>query len=169
MWNWNTALTWRNLPIPSPKWCSVFFRFKKSPKMCAMVQVVAFFWGWSSLRSTPHPVTVTTRIIAFLVGNPYKPSFATVTGWGVDPSHPTFSRNPYNGYINSYYWVDEFYPLLYRNNGSLDPGTCRSLGFRGSLNWLSQWLTFKLVGITYYLIGKMSSLNGFIPWSEMAE
>ena len=31
-------------------------------------------------------------------------------------------------------WVDEFYPLLYRNNGSLDPGTCRSLGFRGSLN-----------------------------------
>ena len=28
-------------------------------------------------RSTPHPVTVTTRIITFLVGNPYKPSFAT--------------------------------------------------------------------------------------------
>ena len=23
--------------------------------------------------------------ITFLVGNPYKPSFATVTGWGVDP------------------------------------------------------------------------------------
>ena len=37
------------------------------------------------IRSTPHPVTVTTRIITFLVGNPYKPSFATVTGWGVDP------------------------------------------------------------------------------------
>ncbi len=32
------------------------------------------------VRSTPHPVTVTTRIITFLVGNPYKPSFATVTG-----------------------------------------------------------------------------------------
>ena len=42
--------------------------------------------GWLILvRSTPHPVTVTTRIITFLVGNPYKPSFATVTGWGVDP------------------------------------------------------------------------------------
>ncbi len=39
------------------------------------------------LRSTPHPVTVTTRIITFLVGNPYKPSFATETGWGVDPSY----------------------------------------------------------------------------------
>ena len=24
--------------------------------------------------------------------------------------HPTFSRNPYNGYINHYYWVDEFIP-----------------------------------------------------------
>ena len=40
-----------------------------------------------SVRSTPHPVTVTTRIITFLVGNPYKPSFATVTGWGVDPKY----------------------------------------------------------------------------------
>ncbi len=39
-----------------------------------------------ALRSTPHPVTVTTRIITFLAGNPYKPSFATVTGWGVDPT-----------------------------------------------------------------------------------
>ena len=31
-------------------------------------------------------------------------------------------RNPYNGYINPYYWVDD-HPLLYGNNGSLDPGT----------------------------------------------
>ena len=45
------------------------------------------------LRSTPHPVTVTTRIVTFLVGNPYKPSFATVTGWGVDPRFiPVFTR-----------------------------------------------------------------------------
>ncbi len=45
------------------------------------------FVNLAYLRSTPHPVTVTTRIITFLVGNPYKPSFATVTGWGVDPRH----------------------------------------------------------------------------------
>ena len=32
-----------------------------------------------------------------------------------------FNRNPYNGYINPYYWVDD-HPLLYGNNGSLDPG-----------------------------------------------
>ena len=31
---------------------------------------------------SPLPVRVTTRIITFLVRNPYKPSFPTVTGWG---------------------------------------------------------------------------------------
>ena len=36
--------------------------------------------------------------------------------------HLTFNRNPYNGYIDPYYWVDD-HPLLYGNNGSLDPGT----------------------------------------------
>ena len=30
--------------------------------------------------------------------------------------------NPYSGYVNPYYWVDD-HPLLYGNNGSLDPGT----------------------------------------------
>ena len=30
--------------------------------------------------------------------------------------------NPYNGYLNPYYWVDD-HPLLYGNNGSLDPST----------------------------------------------
>ena len=39
------------------------------------------------VRSTPLPVTVTTRIITFLVGDPYNPSFATVTGRGVDPMY----------------------------------------------------------------------------------
>ena len=35
----------------------------------------------------PFPVTVTTRIITFLVGNPYKPLFATVTGKGPHPKY----------------------------------------------------------------------------------
>ena len=39
---------------------------------------------------------------------------------------PPFNRNPYNGYINPYYWVDD-HPLLYGNNGSLDPGTNKDL------------------------------------------
>ena len=40
----------------------------------------------------------------------------------IGDGHPTFNRNPYNGYINPYYWVDD-HPLLYGNNQSLDPGT----------------------------------------------
>ena len=51
-------------------------------------------------RTTPHPVTVTTRIISFLVGNPYKPSFVAVTGWGVDQR-----------YINLLYTLDVYHPL----------------------------------------------------------
>ena len=42
-----------------------------------------------------------------------------------DGRPPTFNDgNPYNGYIyiNPYNWVDD-HPLLYGNNGSLDPGT----------------------------------------------
>ena len=40
-----------------------------------------------------------------------------------DGRPPTFNDgNPYNGYINPYYWVDD-HPLLYRINESLDPGT----------------------------------------------
>ena len=45
--------------------------------------------------------------------------------WGLE--NPTFNRNPYNGYINPYYWVDD-HPLLCGNNGSLDPGT-KTLNF----------------------------------------
>ena len=36
--------------------------------------------------------------------------------------HPTLNRNPYNWYVKPYYWVDD-HPLLYGNNGSLDPST----------------------------------------------
>ena len=33
---------------------------------------------------------------------------------------PPLIGNPYNGYINLYCWVDD-HPLLYGNNGTLDP------------------------------------------------
>ena len=38
---------------------------------------------------------------------------------------PPLIWNHYNGYINPYYWVDD-HPLLYGNNGSLDPSTYQS-------------------------------------------
>ncbi len=47
---------------------------------------------------------------------------ATVKSRYIGDGHPTFNGNPFNGYINPYYWVDN-HPLLYGNNGSLDPGT----------------------------------------------
>ena len=39
---------------------------------------------------------------------------------------PPLIGNPCNGYINPYYWVDD-HPLLYGNNGSLDPRTHEGL------------------------------------------
>ena len=54
------------------------------------------FFGYTFFFVMVYPgaVTVTTRIIAFLVGNPYKPLFATVTGRGVVPSFSDGSENP---------------------------------------------------------------------------
>ena len=48
---------------------------------------------------SPLPVTVTTRIITFLVGDPYKPSFATVTGTGDNPTYTPLEI--YYGYTPS--------------------------------------------------------------------
>ena len=37
----------------------------------------------------PHPVTVTTQTVTFLVGNPYQSTFeVTVIGKGVNRTHP---------------------------------------------------------------------------------
>ena len=53
----------------------------------------------------------------------YEPgSKLLVLGMVIQP----LTGNPYNGYINPYYWVDD-HPLLYGNNGSFDPGTYKGL------------------------------------------
>ncbi len=41
------------------------------------------------------------------------------SGWSIPP----LIGNPYNEYINAYYWVDE-HPLTQGTNWSLDPSTC---------------------------------------------
>ena len=69
--------------------------------------VVCFFFGGGCLGNsfyseyrciyigtTPHPVRVTTRTITFLVGDPYKPSFVTVTGWGDNPIYTYVPSKP---------------------------------------------------------------------------
>ena len=57
----------------------------------------------------------------------------------IGDGHPAFNRNPYNGYINPYYWVDD-HPLA--NNGSLDPGTYRWWFFSTHLKHMpkSNWI-----------------------------
>ena len=50
----------------------------------------------------------------------------------IGDGHPTFNRNPYTGYINPYFWVDD-HSLLYGNNGSLDPGTYLLCGMLGTM------------------------------------
>ena len=60
-----------------------------------------------------------------------KNTCAVVKSRYIGDGHPTFNDgNPYNGYINPYYWVDD-HPLLYGSNGSLDPGTHPRLASRG--------------------------------------
>lgn len=47
----------------------------------------------------PHPVTVTFFISTFFVGNPYTPSFVTVTGLGGRPKiiNPYHQNNSLDG------------------------------------------------------------------------
>ena len=48
-------------------------------------------WGYEIfLGLSPLPVRVTTRIITFLVGNPYKPSFPLLLGGGTTQDIPFF-------------------------------------------------------------------------------
>ena len=61
------------------------------------------------------------------------PKCAMVKSRYIWDGHPTFNRNPYNWYIKPYYWVDD-HPLLYGNNGSLDPSTSDAWN-SGRLRW----------------------------------
>ena len=55
----------------------------------AVIKSIA--WGPVPLPRIP----VTTRIITFLVGDSYKPAFATVTGRGDNPKHSFVSTQLY--------------------------------------------------------------------------
>ncbi len=64
------------------------------------------FWRWEQ-QQVAHRSNVFSVIC---LGSEYPEctgeNFSNVMWDG----HPTFNRNPYNGYINPYYWVDEFIP-----------------------------------------------------------
>ena len=89
------------------------------------------------LRSTPHPVTVTTRIVTCLVGNPYKPSFATVTGWGEYPKyaiHRSYGIEPLSTESDRIFFPAGVQVLLLRvSSGTLGHGCPRVNGGPGIL------------------------------------
>ena len=60
---------------------------------------------------------------------------------------PPFNRIPYNVYINPYYWVDD-HPLLYGNNGSLDPGTYELIQIIETLKWIGFELYYHRLIVT---------------------
>ena len=74
------------------------FGNRHADRCCEVGRLRAFFWDVFFFSSPndyisvyvgcgPLPVTVTTRIITFLVGDPYKPSFTNVTGRGPHPMY----------------------------------------------------------------------------------
>ena len=83
---WPPITTNRTMGQTSTKW-SVNIA---TPTKCSSYATQEFFqWYHATVYFglSPLPVTVTTRIITFLVGNPYKPSFVTVTGRGDNPRY----------------------------------------------------------------------------------
>ena len=78
------------LLLPKRQYLSPIVRAPPRAFLCASTLAhprCYWVWMWGICwiyPPPPHTLTATTRIIPFLVGNPYKPSFVTVTGWGVD-------------------------------------------------------------------------------------
>ena len=99
-------------------------------------------------RSTPHPVTVTTRIITFLIGNPYKPSFATVSGWGVDPTHTNFQNVALRG-------GSVGVPLGSHDSSSLHPRCNGGRGIKGNLNPCARFVCSAQVLVSMMMISQV--------------
>ena len=140
---WNIIMeVWKTMFLS--KW--VICRFQPlifQPCGCTLSITKLFpqFWGyclssWMSFLAIPfcHVRCHTQHLLRLWSWNWHAPGSIHSLYWGWS-GHPTFNRNPYNGYINPYYWVDD-HPLLYGNNGSLDPST--------HVGWLegftTQWL-----------------------------
>ena len=106
--------------------CVVFLQYSEIESDCFEIfqsqfgNPLEFLWGtacWSKKQNTGL-LSGTAKCI--LLDNV---TCAMVKSRYIGDGHPTFNRNPYNNwYIKPYYWVDD-HPLLYGNNGSLDPST----------------------------------------------
>ena len=96
------------------------FRGYLSPLLPPSREARWWWWWWRfcGLSCNFHPELIHLRLDPRSLT--YVPwSKVAILGMG---DLPPLIGNPYNGYINPYYWVDD-HPLLYGNIGSLDPGT----------------------------------------------
>ncbi len=82
-----------------------------------------------------------------------------VKGRYIGDGHPLIG-NPYNGYINPYYWVDDHPLFLYGNNGSLDPGTYAN-GSRTNSQGLLRFAKDHPRNVKTYLSGNKIFLGKF--------
>ncbi len=127
-------LPWEKFPnifanhIPQGPWPSLWLDVQRYPDD----KHIYFGYG-------PLTVTVTTRIITFLVGNPYKPSFATVTGWGVDPTYTVYRYVPQGPQITV-----------------INHSQAQKLGWLNHFQWIQNWLV-----VSTHL--KNISQNGNLP------
>ena len=80
-------------------------------ELCEAVAKPGLWFSLSQKTKTTTPVFPQGRML-------WRQICTMVKSRYIGDGHPTFDRNPYNGYINPYYWVDD-HPLLYGNNGSL--------------------------------------------------
>ncbi len=80
---------------------------------------------------------------------------------------PPLTGNPYNGYINPYYWVDD-HPLLYGTIGSLDPSTCQNRTQSHTPGRLGEARLRQGMGRTYFLI-PLGSVSCFTTFSGFCQ
>ncbi len=91
--------------------CRFFFRCWSRRELWILEKYQATWWLAQQLRS------ILLEFNGDSYGVSYEPgSKLLVLGMVIQ----RLIGNPFNGYINPYYWVDD-HPLLYGNNGSLDP------------------------------------------------
>ena len=90
-WSVLKALSLKHHISPSALTYLAYHHRGATPLMFSILDRIDVYVG-----STPPPrMPVTSRIIPFLVGNPYKPLFVTVTGWAVDRMYMSWAEFVY--------------------------------------------------------------------------
>ena len=63
-----------------------FYSTSSASYLCMFSSISRFLVGSiNTMGCSPYPETLTTELLSFLVGNPYKPSLANATGKGTIP------------------------------------------------------------------------------------